>query len=155
MSDLTAHFSWSEVTASPTAAAKGIDNTLPDHLRANVAQVAALMEEVRALLGGHPLRVNSWYRSPKLNAAIGGSPRSRHMDGLAVDFDVTVGTNDKAFALLAASPIPFDQLIHEQTRSGADWIHFGLSTGPLRQQVLAAAGNTLGGPMTFTRVALG
>lgn len=155
MTDLTAHFSWDEVTASPTAEARGIDNTLPANLRANVEQVAALMEQVRDLLGGHPLKVNSWYRSPILNAAIGGSPRSRHMDGLAVDFDVTVGTNDKAFATIAASAIQYDQLIHERTKSGADWIHFGSAITPPRRQVLAAAGDTLGGPMTFRRVALG
>ena len=156
MSELSAHFTWAEAARSQTADARGIDNTIPPALKANVQRVADAMESVRALLGGKPIKVNSWYRCPTLNAAIGGSPKSAHMQGLAVDFEAPAGmTNERAFRLVAESEIGFDQLIHERTKSGADWIHFGLSAGPLRQQVLAAAGNTLGGPMTFTRVALG
>lgn len=156
MSDLTAHFSWAEAARSQTADAKGIDNTIPELLRPNIVQVATTMEQVRALLGGHPLRVNSWYRCPELNKAIGGSPKSAHMKGLAIDFEAPDGmTNNKAFELIATSGIVFDQLIHERTRGGADWIHLGLSYGPPRQQVMVAAGDVLGGPMTFRRVALG
>lgn len=156
MSDLTAHFSWAEAARSSTADAKGIDNAIPPTLKANVQKTADLMESVRALLGGKPLRVNSWYRCPALNTAIGGSPRSRHMQGLAVDFEAPAGmTNDAAFKMIATSSLLFDQLIHERTRSGADWIHFGASEGPPRRQVLAASGDTLGGPMNFTRLALG
>lgn len=153
--DLTEHFSWAEAARSATADAKGISNAIPLTLRDNVARVAAVMEEVRALLGGMPLKVNSWYRCPTLNAAIGGSPKSAHMQGLAVDFEPTTMTNDKAFELVAKSAIDFDQLIHERTRGGADWIHLGLADHVSRRQVLAAAGETLGGPMTFHRVALG
>jgi len=155
VSDLTAHFSWAEASRSKTADAKGIDNSIPDLLRPNIEQVAATMEQVRTLLGDHPLRVNSWYRCPDLNRAVGGSPRSMHMKGLAVDFETDHILNSRAFELIAKSDIVFDQLIHERTRSGADWIHLGLSYGSPRQQVLAASGDTLGGPMTFRRVALG
>jgi zinc D-Ala-D-Ala carboxypeptidase len=156
MAELTQHFSWAEAARSATAEAKGIDNTIPDALFINVREVAESMEEVRALLGGKPLRINSWYRCRDLNRAIGGSPRSAHMQGFAVDFEAPEGmTNAKAFEKIATSDIVFDQLIHEQTRSGADWIHFALSYGVPRQQVMAAAGDTLGGAMTFRRVALG
>lgn len=155
MADLTPHFSWAEVVKSSTADAKGIDNSLPELLKPNVQRVAEAMEEVRAVLGGHPLRVNSWYRCPALNKAVGGSVKSMHMKGLAVDFETDHILNSKAFELVAKSGIVFDQLIHEQTRSGADWIHFGLSYGPPRQQVMAASGDTLGGTMAFRRVALG
>jgi hypothetical protein len=152
---LSAHFTWADAARSATANAKGIDNTIPPACLANVQEVADTMELVRALLGGHPLKVNSWYRCPALNTAIGGSPQSAHMRGLAVDFEPTTMTNDKAFELIAKSDIEFDQLIHERTKSGADWIHLGLSETQGRRQVLAAAGDTLGGPMTFRRVALG
>ena len=155
MSDLSAHFSWEEAARSATAEAKGIDNTIPLEYRANVQRVADFMETVRALLGGMPLKVNSWYRCPALNKAIGGSPKSMHMKGLAIDFEPTAIPNRKAFETLAKLDLDFDQLIHERTRGGAAWIHLGLSEGEPRRQVLVAEGATLGGPMTFRRVALG
>lgn len=155
MAELSAHFTWAEASRSATADAKGIVNAIPLTLRANVQRVADVMETVRALLGGAPIRINSWYRCPTLNAAIGGSPKSAHMKGLAVDFEPTTMTNAAAVALIAKAGVPFDQLIHERTKSGADWIHLGLSEGPPRGQVLAASGDTLGGPMTFHRIALG
>ncbi len=155
MADLTTHFSWAEAARSATADAKGIDNTIPDALKANVRRVAEALELVRTALGDHPLRINSWYRCVALNKAVGGSPKSAHMQGLAVDFETDHMLNAKAFELIAKSGLAFDQLIHEQTRSGADWIHFGLSYGLPRQQILAAAGDALGGPMAFRRVALG
>lgn len=152
---LTDHFSWEEVVRSQTATRKGIDNSLPPELTTNVQRVADTMEHVRTILGDMPLKINSWYRCPELNKAIGGSPKSAHMKGLAVDFEPLHMTNAHAFELIATSDIEFDQLIHERTRSGADWIHLGLSATVNRHQVLAAAGATLGGPMTFTRVELG
>lgn len=155
MSDLSLHFTWEEAARSQTATKRGIDNSLPSGLRVNVQRVADEMERVRKLLGDMPLKINSWYRCPELNKAIGGSPKSAHMKGLAVDFEPLHMTNAEAFKLIAHSDVDFDQLIHERTRSGADWIHLGLSEGPSRRQTLAAAGDTLGGPMTFTRVELG
>ena len=155
MKELTAHFSWVEAERSQTAHAKGIDNSIPSELMSNIQRVADVMEDVRALLGGEPLKINSWYRCPALNKAVGGSSKSAHMKGLAVDFEPSNMTNAKAFKLIAESAIEFDQLIHEWTKSGADWIHIGLSDNPARREVLTAAGNSLGGPMAFTRVALG
>ena len=152
---LSNHFSWEEAERSSTADAKGINNHIPAELKPNVQQVADAMELVRSLLGSHPLKINSWYRCSSLNSAIGGSSKSAHMKGLAVDFEPTTMSNDAAFKLIADSTIEFDQLIHERTKSGADWIHFGLNDKPARREVLTASGNTLGGPMQFTRIALG
>ena len=155
-SELTLNFTWYEAARSQTAAMRHIDNTIPDVLLGNVRRVAETLEEVRTLLGDHPIPINSWYRCRELNKAIGGSPRSAHMQGLAVDFEAPDGmTNAKAFELVATSDIIFDQLIHERTKSGADWIHLGLRYGDERRQVMAAAGDALGGAMTYRRVALG
>jgi uncharacterized protein YcbK (DUF882 family) len=49
---------------------------------------AQWLEEVRVLLGERPVHVNSWYRCPVHNAAIGGAPNSQHLKGLAVDITV-------------------------------------------------------------------
>lgn len=152
---LTAHFTWAEVVRSPTARARGIDNTVPEELWANIRRTAAMMEAIRSLLGGSPLKINSWYRCPILNTAVGGSPTSAHPKGLAVDWEPTTMLLGDAFDAVAASPIVFDQLIHEGTKDGADWIHTGLSVGPPRRQILTAAGDALGGPMRFTRLAAG
>jgi zinc D-Ala-D-Ala carboxypeptidase len=149
---LTEHFSWEEVERSPTATEKGIDNTVPENLRANVVKTAEQMEKVRDVLGGRPLRITSWYRCKALNTAIGGSRTSAHMRGLAVDFKPPLGWMlYAAFERLADSDIPFDQLIEERTQSGSFWIHVGFTEGRPRREVLRASGSTLGGPMTYRR----
>lgn len=158
MTVLTAHFTWADVVRSETAKAKGIDNSLPPALIPNVERSAAMMERVRTLLGGKPIDPSSWYRCWQLNAAVGSGKRSVHPLGLAVDFDAPAGmTNAEAIDLIAASDLAFDQLIHEATADGADWIHAGLAPlgKPPRRQILTADGITLGGPMTFTRTARG
>ena len=50
--------------------------------------MAEVMEDVRAKFGDRPIQVNSWYRDPATNAAVGGASASRHMQGDAVDFVV-------------------------------------------------------------------
>jgi hypothetical protein len=75
------------------------------------------------------------------------------MTGLAVDFKPTQMTLTTAFEMIAQSGFAFDQLIHERTRDGANWIHVGLSLLTPRRQVLRASGSHLGGPMTYRRLA--
>jgi zinc D-Ala-D-Ala carboxypeptidase len=150
---LSPHFTWDEATKSSTAERRGIDNTLPESLRANVIRTAEQMERVRTILGDKPLRITSWYRSRLVNKAIGGSRTSAHMRGLAVDFKPPQGmTLVTAFETIARSDIPFDQLIEERTRDGAWWIHIGFTEGQPRRDVLRATGVTLGGPMQYRRV---
>jgi uncharacterized protein YcbK (DUF882 family) len=54
----------------------------------NIIKVADVMEEIRHMYGGQPIRINSWYRDPATNRAVGGASRSRHLSGDAVDFVV-------------------------------------------------------------------
>lgn len=87
---LSAHFTVTEFVASRTALARGIDNDMPIDLIANAKATASMLERVRAhlsLLKGAevPIIVTSGYRSPALNAAVGGSPRSDHLQALAAD----------------------------------------------------------------------
>lgn len=154
---LSAHFSLEEVTRSATASSKGIDNTVPLGYRYNIGRCAEMMEHVRSFLGGDPITITSWFRCKTLNEAIGGSKTSRHPEGLAIDWKPSVLSLENAFEDIAASLLPFDQLILEGTKDGAGWIHTGLSTRKPRRQVLRAKGDILGGPMTFhhVRTALG
>ncbi|HIK45714.1 MAG TPA: DUF882 domain-containing protein [Leptolyngbyaceae cyanobacterium M65_K2018_010] len=53
-----------------------------------ILKVARVMEEIRKMYGDKPIRINSWYRDPATNAAVGGAQFSRHLSGDAVDFVV-------------------------------------------------------------------
>lgn len=148
------HFALAEVEASPTAQRLGLLNSVPDALLLNVYRMAAFMEAIRRVVDS-PIRVTSWYRSPALNQAVRGSPTSRHLLGLAVDFQPVKISIALAFERLLVKPrLPWDQLIEERTQSGSHWIHVGLAPEPKvpRQQVLRARGEHLGGVMHFEEV---
>lgn len=111
---LTAHFSLEELTASETAARSGINNTPPQTLMPNLAELARGLEQLREVLGGCSIHVNSGYRSPQLNKLIGGASNSRHMDGLAADIVCPqFGSPLDVCRAIAGSGIPLDQVIHE------------------------------------------
>nr|WP_314607322.1 D-Ala-D-Ala carboxypeptidase family metallohydrolase [uncultured Janthinobacterium sp.] len=130
--NLSPHFSLAELVASQVATRKGIDNTPAAAVVANLTRLAALLEQVRALVGA-PIAISSGYRSPALNKAVGGAANSAHVLGLAADIS-TPKLAPKALALLIRqSGIAFDQLIYEGT-----WVHIALATGALRRQVLTA-----------------
>ena len=142
MTQLSQNFTLNEFIHSEVATRKGIDNTPPADVLANLHELAAQMEKVRDLLGA-PIHINSGYRSPKVNAAVGGSTVSAHMTGQAVDFTCpTFGTPLEVAIEIAASDIEFDQLIAE-----GSWIHLGIR-GDMRRQVLTAHFN--GGKATYT-----
>lgn len=130
--NLTDHFTLEELVASQLAARRRLDNRPGPAELANLRRVAALLEQIRALVGG-PLTVSSGYRSPAVNAAVGGARNSAHLQGLAADITAP-GIAPKALAaLIRDSEIQFDQLIYEGT-----WVHVGLSADSPRRQVLTA-----------------
>ena len=133
---LTEHFTLEELTRSDTAIAKGISN-VPDAAQlANLSRLAGMLERVRDVLGGAPMLISSGLRVPALNRAVGGVANSAHVTGLAADFTCPkFGTPQQICRALAASDIPFDQIIQEGT-----WVHFGLSAQDVtpRRQVLTA-----------------
>ena len=137
---LTKHFTLAEMTVSQTAARLGISNAPDAAAIANLKRVCEALELVRALVGG-PIIVSSGYRGPALNRAIGGSTSSAHMVGLAADFDRPGLTPKQVAQKIAASKIPFDQLILEYPDSGG-WVHLGLSAGAPRRQVLTIKSGT-------------
>jgi zinc D-Ala-D-Ala carboxypeptidase len=121
---LTTHFTLDELIASQTAAREGIDNSPDAEIRKNLLRLAQTLEDVRALLGGVPLIISSGYRCPALNKKVGGSKKSMHMQGLAVDFTAPkFGTVLQIARKIAASSIAYHQLIHEY----GGWVHLGLA----------------------------
>ncbi len=135
---LSDHFSLAELTVSATAARKGISNVPPSLVLDTLVLTADRMEKVRALLGDHPIIVLSGYRSPAVNAAVGGSKSSAHMTGHAVDFICPrFGTPAQVAAHLAKHLTGFDQLIEEF----GEWVHVGFGPGRRGQKLTARKQN--------------
>jgi len=128
---ITKHFTWREATRSATAQARGLANDPDAEAQGCIEITAECMESVRSLLGVR-LKVTSWYRSPAVNKAVGGSKTSDHLTGYAVDFRAE-GRDAKACAAqIAASPLLFDQLIWYPNQ---DRLHISFAP-PLRNDVM-------------------
>lgn len=127
------YFTIKELCKSSTATAKGIDNSPNSEIVKNLEQlIDNILDPLRERYG-KPITVNSGYRCPELNKAVGGSKTSQHMKGLAAD--ITVGSpkkNKVLFDLIKEMDLPFDQLIDEKKLS---WVHVSYSTTP-RKQIL-------------------
>lgn len=121
--ELTQHFSLEELTRSEAGLRRGIPNVPNAGEIANLQRLCeTILEPIRALLNV-PMHVNSGYRCPAVNAAVGGKSNSAHLDGRACDFvPVGMGLNH-AMGLIRASGIPFDQLILEYET----WIHVSIA----------------------------
>lgn len=132
------YFTIEELCASDTARRRGIDNRPSATVCVRLTQlIEQLLDPIRAAWGG-PITINSGYRCPKLNAAVGGVSTSQHLRGEAAD--ISVGTPDenkrlfdKITEMQAAGKIAFDQLIDE---SGYKWIHISYRAGSNRNQTL-------------------
>lgn len=132
MKQLSENFSLAQLIASETAALRGIDNTPAPEALANLELLAAGLEAVQALLA-EPLEISSGYRCPALNRAVGGSPRSQHVQGMAADITCPrFGPPIAVAAAIKASGIAFDQCILEFNR----WVHISFSPAP-RGRVLS------------------
>jgi len=133
---LTPHFSLAELTFSATAQRRQIDNSPPPSVLRNLNQLAVGLEDVRAALDGLPIRINSGYRCPALNRAVGGARLSAHMSGHAADFVCPdFGSPLEIVRTLAASDIQFDKLIQEGT-----WVHISFAPAARRQLLTAHFG---------------
>jgi zinc D-Ala-D-Ala carboxypeptidase len=118
---LSPRLTWGEFTTTQHREFLEEQANPPAAVRENAERFASEVFEPARALVGRPLQVNSGYRCPGLNRAIGGSKTSAHMLGLAADiFPLGMPLAD-AYELLAMSGLAFDQLILEFNR----WIHIG------------------------------
>lgn len=128
---LSRHFTWTEAITSQEALRRNLDNTPSVEVADAIMFTAQRMDEVRDFLGEQVI-VSSWYRSPKVNAAVNGAATSQHMKGEAVDFVCPgFGTTHAIFNAIKDSGILYDQLIIEfpNSRTGG-WIHISFSEAP-------------------------
>ena len=108
------HITYAEAIHSETAKRKGIDNTPnPNQIEAMKLLAEKVFEPLREWVGG-PIKVNSFFRSPELNTAIGGSKTSQHCKGQAIDIDDVYGykTNSEMYHWIKEN-LSFDQMIWE------------------------------------------
>ena len=137
---LSENFTMAEFTKSQTAERKGIDNTPEgEHLEAAKALFENVVQPVRDHFG--PTVINSGYRSPALNEAVGGSSRSQHCKGQAADIEVP-GTPNAELAEWIVNNVDFDQVILEFYTPGipdSGWVHVSYKAdGDNRKSILTA-----------------
>ena len=122
---ISKHISYKEGVHSNTAIRRGIDNTPTDDQLYFMEIVAEeVFEPLREWVGG-PIKINSFYRCPELNTAIGGSATSQHCKGQAMDIDDTFGkaTNAEMYNFIKEH-LDFDQMIWEfGDDDNPNWVH--------------------------------
>ena len=134
--NLTPHFTLDELTASESAERNGWDNTPTDAELENLKRLADMLEQVKVVLGGKPIMINSAFRSKKVNDAVGSKDTSQHRIGCAADIRVPGMTPDEVVRKVIASGISYDQVIREFDR----WTHISIpnsvDTSPRKQALI-------------------
>ena len=123
MTQLTEHFSLEELTHTDH---RELDNTPNQNEISNLQRLANFLEEVKTVLGGRPIMVNSAFRSKQVNDAVGSKDTSQHRIGCAVDIRVPQLTPDEVVKAIIASGLPYDQVIREFDR----WTHVSIPNTP-------------------------
>ena len=125
MKKTSKNITYNEAVHSNTAKRKGIENIPNENQIANMMTIAEMIfQPLRSYVGG-PIKITSFFRSPELNQAIGGSKSSQHCKGQAMDLDDVYGhkTNAEMFDYIREN-LDFDQLIWEfGDDNNPNWIH--------------------------------
>lgn len=107
---MTPHFTLAELTHTDH---RSLDNTPNDQEKANLQRLAEFLEDIKTVLGGKPIMVNSAFRSKAVNDAVGSKDTSQHRIGCAADIRVPGMTPDAVVRAVIAAQLPFDQIIRE------------------------------------------
>ena len=141
MKNFSKHVSWKEGTYSRTADRRGLDNTPNAEQKKCMHEISEyLFEPLREWVGG-PIKINSFFRGEPVNTAIGGSKRSQHMKGQAIDIDDTFGhkTNAEMYHYIKDN-LDFDQMIWEfGDDKNPNWIHISYVTHRPNRKKLTVA----------------
>jgi hypothetical protein len=132
MTQLSPHFSLEELTHTDH---RQFDNSPNQDELANLNRLASFLEQVKSVLGGKPIMINSAFRSKQVNDAVGSKDTSQHRIGCAADMRVPGMTPDEVVKAVIASGIGYDQIIREFDR----WTHISIPNHPEdkpRQQAL-------------------
>lgn len=134
MTQLSEHFTFEELTHTDH---REFDNTPTEHEKciidgkevivnavANLPRLAAFLEELKIVLGGKPIMINSGFRSEAVNNAVGSSNKSDHRRGCAADIRVPSMTPDEVTRAIIGSGLAYQQVIREFDR----WTHVAIPT---------------------------
>ena len=130
--NLTPHFTLEELTSTSH---RQYDNTPNEEEQGNMLRLATLLEQVKFVLGGKPVMINSGFRSKQVNDSVGSKDTSQHRLGCAADFRVPGMTPDQVVRALVGAGVPYDQVIREFD----SWTHISVpntATGTPRTQAL-------------------
>jgi uncharacterized protein YcbK (DUF882 family) len=117
--NLSEHFTLEELTHTDH---REFDNTPNATEMANLTRLAAFLEQVKEVLGGKPIMVNSAFRSKQVNDAVGSKDSSQHRLGCAADIRVPGMTPDEVVKAVIASGLGYDQVIREFN----SWTHISV-----------------------------
>jgi len=131
--NLSPNFSLEELTHTDH---RQFDNTPNATEMANLVRLAAFLEEVKTVLGGKPVMINSAFRCKEVNDAVGSKDTSQHRIGCAADIRVPSMTPDEVVKAVIGSGIGYDQIIREFDR----WTHISIPSvagdNPRRQALI-------------------
>jgi len=133
MTQLTPNFTLAELTHTDH---REFDNTPNDSELANLVRLADFLEQVKVVLAGKPIMVNSAFRCKEVNDAVGSKDTSQHRIGCAADIRVPSMTPDQVVKAIIAAGIGYDQVIREFDR----WTHISIpntvATAPRKQALI-------------------
>lgn len=128
--NVSPHFSWEELTRTGQTALQEANRKEAEQYRASLTRLAVeLLEAIRAKFG--PVKINSAFRGPSVNAAVGGSKTSQHMKGEAADIVApSVSVEELHRWICAESGLAFGQCILEKSSPTKpfSWVHVSLGT---------------------------
>ena len=117
--NLSENFTYEELTHTDH---REFDNTPNETEMANLVRLAAFLEQVKGVIGGKPIMINSAFRCAEVNKAVGSSDKSQHRHGCAADIRVPGMTPDQVVTAIIESGLPYDQVIREFDR----WTHVSI-----------------------------
>lgn len=117
--NLSENFTYEELTHTDH---REFDNTPNEAEMANLVRLANFLEQVKEVLGGAPIIVNSAFRSAEVNRAVKSTDKSQHRHGCAADIRVPGMTPDQVVSAIIQSGLPYDQVIREFDR----WTHVSI-----------------------------
>jgi hypothetical protein len=117
--NLSENFTYEELTHTDH---REFDNTPNEAEMANLVRLANFLEQVKEVLGGKPIMINSAFRCAEVNKAVGSSDKSQHRHGCAADIRVPGMTPDEVVSAIIESGLPYDQVIREFDR----WTHVSI-----------------------------
>lgn len=130
---ISKYVSYDEATKSQTAIRHGIKNEPNEQELLNMKIVAVKCFDPIREFYGKPLKVSSFFRGLELNKKVGGSKKSQHVKGQAIDIDAGSKQENKKIFEFAKNELEFDQLINEYDYS---WVHISFNQGNNRKQIV-------------------